>query len=93
MAGGVSSADLRKTLEETFQPTNLIVLDASDGCGSKFQVFISSDKWNGVGLLERQRQVNDAVKPYMQRIHALELKTWTTEQWQQKQHLIPKAQS
>lgn len=38
----------------------------------------------GQSLLERQRQVNDCLKEEMTRIHALQMKTWTPLQYEQK---------
>jgi len=35
-------------------------------------------------LLDRHRMVNDTIKEQMKEIHALTLKTWTPEQWEQK---------
>jgi hypothetical protein len=34
--------------------------------------------------LERQRSVNDCLKEEMTRIHALQMKTWTRAQYEQK---------
>ena len=39
----------------------------------------------GMGLLQRQRAVNDAVKEQMSGVHALTMKTWTPAQWAAKQ--------
>ena len=52
-------------------------------------VFIASAKFEGVPLLERHRMVNDALREEMKQIHALSLKTWTPEQWQQRKDSIP----
>ncbi|RLN55054.1 hypothetical protein BBJ28_00004332 [Nothophytophthora sp. Chile5] len=38
----------------------------------------------GQSLLERQRRVNDCLKEEMTRIHALQMKTWTPAQYEQK---------
>ena len=45
------------------------------GCGSKFFVVVVSATFEGVGLLDRQRTVNDALKEEMKSIHALQMKT------------------
>ena len=43
-----------------------------------------SAAFEGVGLLERQRTVNDALKAEMDSIHALQMKTWTPAQYEKK---------
>ncbi len=48
--------------------------DLSDGCGAKFEVIVVSDTFEGVGLLDRQRRINDILKEEMKSIHALTLK-------------------
>ncbi|RLN70014.1 hypothetical protein BBJ28_00021053 [Nothophytophthora sp. Chile5] len=46
----------------------------------------------GQSLLERQRRVNDCLKEEMTRIHALQMKTWTPAQYEQKtQQKLPTA--
>lgn len=46
----------------------------------------------GQSLLERQRRVNDVLKVEMTRIHALQMKTWTRAQYEQKtQKTLPVA--
>ena len=72
MSGGVSTAALRHTLQAAFQPTNLVVIDTSDGCGSKFQVYIASQQFVGKKVLERHRMVNEAVKPHMDRVSSVQ---------------------
>lgn len=48
----------------------------------------------GQGLLERQRRVNECLQEEMTRIHALQMKTWTPAQYEQKtQKTLPNAQS
>lgn len=51
-----------------------------------------ADGGAGQSLLERQRRVNDALKVEMTRIHALQMKTWTRAQYEQKtQKTLPGA--
>ena len=67
----------------------LDVQDASGGSGSKFLLIISLMKgFDGVKLLERHRMINGkngALADIMENIHALEMKTWTKEQYEAKQ--------
>lgn len=66
-------------------------LDVQDvsGCGAKFLLVISLVKgFDGVKLLERHRMINGkngALADIMKNIHALEMKTWTKEQYEAKQ--------
>ena len=66
-------------------PIVLEVVDTSDGCGSKFEVIVVSEKFEGVKLLERQREVNSILADEMPSIHALSMKTWTPAQYEAKQ--------
>jgi stress-induced morphogen len=59
-------------------------VDLSDGCGSKFSVIVVHDGFEGKCLLDRQRSVNDCLKEEMKQIHALQMKTWTRVQYEQK---------
>ncbi|TMW67143.1 hypothetical protein Poli38472_012259 [Pythium oligandrum] len=58
--------------------------DLSDGCGQKFSLVVVHDGFEGQSLLDRQRRVNECLKEEMTRIHALQMKTWTRAQYEQK---------
>ncbi|KAG3110126.1 hypothetical protein PI124_g12065 [Phytophthora idaei] len=69
-------------------------VDLSDGCGSKFSLVVVHEGFKGQSLLERQRRVNDCLKEEMTHIHALQMKTWTPAQYEQKtQKKLPNSQS
>ncbi|KAF1774178.1 hypothetical protein JG687_00005602 [Phytophthora cactorum] len=69
-------------------------VDLSDGCGSKFSLVVVHEGFEGQSLLERQRRVNDCLKEEMTHIHALQMKTWTPAQYEQKtQKKLPNSQS
>ncbi|CAK4142614.1 unnamed protein product [Aphanomyces euteiches] len=80
----VTSNDLSKKLEEAFNATYVQVEDNSDGCGNKFSVIVVSAAFEGQGLLQRQRAVNEVLRDEMATIHALQMKTWTPAQFEQK---------
>merc|ERR1712224_1026870 len=67
----------------------LDVQDVSGGSGSKFLLIISLvNGFDGVKLLERHRMINGkngALANIMEKVHALEMKTWTKEQYEAKQ--------
>jgi len=54
------------------------------GGGDHWQVIIVSSAFEGKGLLEQHRIVNEALKEPLadQRIHALALKTYSPAQWE-----------
>lgn len=63
---------------------HLAVQDLSDGCGDKFAIVCVSPAFDGVPLLERHRMVHESIQPQMEKIHAIELKTWTPAQYEKK---------
>lgn len=82
---GPVAAEITRRLTEALEPTYLEVRNDSeahrghagyDGSGeSHFTVEIVSPRFNGVGRLERQRAVNNALGDLMRdRIHALAIK-------------------
>eukprot|EP01092_Planopodium_desertum_P012929 TRINITY_DN613_c0_g1_i2.p2 TRINITY_DN613_c0_g1~~TRINITY_DN613_c0_g1_i2.p2 ORF type:complete len:106 (-),score=4.71 TRINITY_DN613_c0_g1_i2:167-484(-) len=81
----VTAESLKKAIEERIPGvTFTLVRDESGGCGSSFFVIVISTSFEGQGLLDRQRTVNEAIKKEMSTIHALQLKTWTPSQWEGK---------
>ena len=50
-------------------------------CGGSFRVLVVAAAFRGMGLLHRQRMVNAALGAALGRIHALEQRTLTPEQW------------
>jgi acid stress-induced BolA-like protein IbaG/YrbA len=65
-------------------PVSLIEAQDLTGGGDHWQVIIVSAAFEGKGLIEQHRMVNDALKEPMgdQRIHALSLKTYSPAQWE-----------
>ena len=59
--------------------------------GSKLDLFVASERFAGLKLLERHRLVNDAVTRagLFEHIHALTIKAWTPEEWEKKRDTIP----
>ena len=67
------------------QTDTCTVEDLSDGCGAKIDVLIVSDKFDGMGLLDRQRAVHAALEEEMKTIHAITMKCKTAKQWEAMQ--------
>ncbi|EFA84047.1 bolA family protein [Heterostelium album PN500] len=80
----VTVEQLENTLKSGFPDSNIIVEDVSGGCGAKFSIVIGSDKFEGVSLLERHRMANDVIGELMKDIHAINFKTWTKKQYEEK---------
>ncbi|XP_041348858.1 protein BOLA2-like [Gigantopelta aegis] len=76
---------IESKLKQALDTTHLEVVDASDGCGAKFQVLVVSPQFEGKPLLQRHRLVNSTLEEEMKSIHAFQMKTLTPQQWQQQQ--------
>jgi stress-induced morphogen len=79
----ITPEEIKATLEKALPGSTIEMQDLTGG-GDHWQLFIVSPAFEGKGLIEQHRMVNDALKEEMadQRIHALALKTYTPEQWQ-----------
>jgi stress-induced morphogen len=79
----ITPEEIKHTLSKAL-PVSLIETQDLTGGGDHWQVIIVSSAFEGKGLLEQHRLVNEALKLELgdQRIHALALKTFTPEQWQ-----------
>ncbi|CEG40351.1 BolA (bacterial stress-induced morphogen)-related protein [Plasmopara halstedii] len=80
----VTPAHLEAKIRDEIGAVLVEATDLSDGCGSKFSLVVVHEGFEGQSLLERQRQINDCLKEEMTRIHALQMKTWTPAQYEQK---------
>uniref|UniRef100_A0A8B9UWM6 BolA-like protein 2 n=1 Tax=Anas zonorhyncha TaxID=75864 RepID=A0A8B9UWM6_9AVES len=54
-------------------------------CAASFRVLMVAAAFRGKGLLQRHRLVNEALAAELGRIHALEQRTLTPEQWAEAQ--------
>jgi stress-induced morphogen len=79
----ITPQEIRATLEKALPGSTIEMQDLTGG-GDHWQLFIVSPAFEGKGLVEQHRMVNDALKEEMgeQRIHALALKTYTPAQWE-----------
>jgi len=74
-------ARIREKFEGTGEVHFVKVEDMSDGCGSKFYLYIVADVFEGKALLAQQRLVNTALIEELKFIHALTMKTRTKAQY------------
>jgi stress-induced morphogen len=79
----ITPEEIKSTLEKALPGSTIEMQDLTGG-GDHWQLFIVSPAFEGKGLIEQHRMVNDALKEEMadQRIHALALKTYTPAQWE-----------
>ena len=82
---GYSADYIKEKLTKELQASHCVVNDLSDGCGSKFEAVIVSEKFEGKPLLQRHRLVNGILEEEMKSIHAFTQKTLTPEQFAKTQ--------
>ena len=78
----ISPEEIKQTLSKAM-PVTLIETQDLTGGGDHWQLIIVSPAFEGKGLIEQHRLVNEALKEPLsdQRIHALSLKTFSPGQW------------
>ena len=79
----ISPDEIKQTLSNAI-PVSLVETQDLTGGGDHWQVIIVSAAFDGKGLLEQHRMVNEVLKEPLadQRIHALSLKTYSPAQWE-----------
>lgn len=79
----ISAEEIKQTLAKSL-PVSLVETQDLTGGGDHWQLIIVSPAFEGKGLIEQHRMVNEALKDPMsdQRIHALSLKTFSPAQWE-----------
>ena len=79
----ISPEEIKETLGKAL-PVTLVETQDLTGGGDHWQLIIVSPAFEGKGLLEQHRMVNEALNEPMgdQRIHALSLKTFSPAQWE-----------
>ncbi|KAM9367112.1 bolA-like protein 2 [Phaethornis superciliosus] len=77
-----SASELRERLQRLLGAEHVEVEDTtSSHCSLSFRLLVVSGRFRGKKLLERHRLVNEALGEELGRIHALEQRTLTPEQW------------
>jgi acid stress-induced BolA-like protein IbaG/YrbA len=79
----ITPDEIKTTLAHAL-PVSLVETQDLTGGGDHWQVILVSSAFEGKGLIEQHRMVNDALKEPLadQRIHALSLKTYSPAQWE-----------
>jgi stress-induced morphogen len=78
----ISPDEIKSTLSQGL-PVSVVETQDLTGGGDHWQVIIVSPAFEGKGLVEQHRMVNEVLKEPLadQRIHALSLKTYSPAQW------------
>lgn len=76
---------MQRKLTDELEASVVLLTDTSAGCGSSFSAVIVSERFDGVGLLDRQRLVNGILADELKSLHAFSMKTWTPKQYAEKQ--------
>jgi acid stress-induced BolA-like protein IbaG/YrbA len=79
----ITAEEIKATLAQAL-PVSLVETQDLTGGGDHWQLIVVSPAFEGKGLIDQHRLVNDALKVPMgdQRIHALSLKTFSPAQWE-----------
>lgn len=79
----ISPDEIKLTLSQAL-PVSVVETQDLTGGGDHWQVIIVSPAFEGKGLVEQHRMVNEVLKEQLadQRIHALSLKTYSPAQWE-----------
>ena len=82
---------IESLLREGLAPVQLVQVEDEGACAGgegaatgKFKVLVVSGAFQGMGLLDRHRRVNELLAEPLKTIHALQLKTWTPEEYEKK---------
>jgi len=92
--------DIERKLNDKFTPQHLEVINESfmhnvpKGSETHFKVVIVSERFKGVSLLDRHRQVNSLLESELKNgVHALSIVAKTEDQWQQSGQNVSKSPS
>ncbi|HMF48762.1 MAG: hypothetical protein QOF64_2028 [Candidatus Binatota bacterium] len=79
----ITAEEIKATLTQAL-PISLVETQDLTGGGDHWQLIVVSPAFEGKGLIDQHRLVNEALKVPMgdQRIHALSLKTFSPAQWE-----------
>ena len=81
----LQAIEIQKTIEANLN-CNFIQVNGDDG--THFDAVIVSDVFNGQSMIKQHQQVYSALGNMMQgEIHALSIKTYTPDEWNQKNNI------
>jgi acid stress-induced BolA-like protein IbaG/YrbA len=79
----ISTADIESLIVASLPGAKVEVQDPNRD-GQHFAAIVIAEQFNGLTTIKQHRLVNDALKQHLDSgaIHALQLKTYSPEQWQ-----------
>ena len=73
---------IQELIENAISDSEVAVVDTR-GSGDHFEIMVISDTFDGVSLVDRHRMVHTALGENLgAAIHAVEIKAYTTGQWE-----------
>ena len=76
--------EIKQRLNSNFINDKVEVFD-SRGTGDHFSIIVISDRFDGVSLVNRHRMIYSIFEDkIVNEIHALQIQTYTLEEWQRK---------
>ena len=80
----MTKEDILKRLTDYFKDSKIDVQDLT-GSANHYSIFIISNKFIGMPLIDRHKKIYNIFQNEMTiEIHALQIKTFTFEEWTQK---------
>ncbi|XP_027489014.1 bolA-like protein 2 [Corapipo altera] len=79
-----NAEQLRERLRERLQAVHVVCRAPPQLCPGSFRLVVVSEIFRGLKTLQRHRLVNEALGEELGRIHALEHRTLTPEQWEEQ---------
>ena len=78
--------DIKSVIEKAVPQSKAYVLDPNND-GQHFQAFVISPAFEGMMLVKQHQLVMQPLKTaFAQSVHALQLKTFTPQKWQETKH-------
>lgn len=66
---------------------HMAMANVNEASGTHLAIRIISEQFEGLNLIKRHQAVHQVLKEdFAKQLHALELKTYTPQEWAQKQH-------
>ncbi len=81
----MTEEDVKGRISSVFNDAKIQVIDTT-GTGDHFSAVVISDKFDGKSLVQRHQMVYASVSDVLTgELHALQLKTFTLEEWEKQQ--------
>ena len=71
----VSKSIIEGKITSELNPSRIEVVDMSGNCGTAFQVYVKSEKFNGLTLIAQHKLLNKILEQELKEIHSIQYKT------------------